>query len=260
MVLKKTYERCVFLILLLLAVLLAGNGLRNREQALASRVAPGILRFHVIANSDSDEDQAVKLAVKDFLLETIRADVAESAVPRAAQGADGADLNPMSDKQLLQQYITDHRSALETSVDAFLSTSGAKYSSEIHLETCEFPQKTYGDMTFPAGVYDAVRVVLGNGGGKNFWCVLYPSLCYLDSTHAVVPDASKDVIRGLVAEDDFQTLLAARRYVGPWGGRADTDANPNRDGLPPADSSDTRNQKTEQESSLPRLRIRFKWL
>ena len=91
-------------------------------------------------------------------------------------------------------------------------------------------------MTFPAGEYDAVRVVLGEGGGKNFWCVLYPSLCYIDSTYAVVPDSSKELLQSLLPEDDFQSLLRARHF------------------------SFTRNKKTEQDILLPQIKVRFKFL
>lgn len=90
-------------------------------------------------------------------------------------------------------------------------------------------------MTFPAGEYEAVRVVLGAGEGQNFWCVLYPSLCYLDSTYAIVPDSSKELLHTVLPEDDFQALLQARRLNNFKG-----------------------HKKTEQDSLLPRFKIRFK--
>ena len=91
-----------------------------------------------------------------------------------------------------------------------LKEQGFDYEVRIELEQCLFPEKTYGDMTFPAGTYDAVRVLIGQGKGKNFWCVLYPSLCYLDSTYAVVPNSSKSQLSALLSEDDFRALLNAR--------------------------------------------------
>ena len=104
------------------------------------------------------------------------------------------------------------------------------YPTAIRLETCDFPRRTYGDMTFPAGVYDAVRVLIGDGAGKNFWCVLYTSLCYLDHTYAIVPKESKDALQAVIPEADFQALLSARR------------------------------QKTEQDLLLPRVTVRFQLL
>lgn len=225
---KKTYDFCLSATLFLMAFLVAMSGIRKHNEALAARIAPDILRFHVLANSDSPEDQALKLEVKDFLLEEIRSGLGETA---------------SLSKVYVQDYILDNKTTLETAASAFMAQHGFDYTAEISLETCEFPQKTYGDMTFPAGTYDAVRVILGNGGGQNFWCVLYPSLCYLDSTHAVVPDDSKKRLETLVAEDDFQALLSVRRLTGPRSKTNDC----------------SRTDKTEQETSLPRLKIRFKF-
>lgn len=211
---KKKYHFCLFTTLCLMAFLLIMSGLRRRDEALAARIAPEILRFHVLANSDSPEDQALKLEVKDLLLTTIQSELEEEATSR---------------DQVLQ-YITDHKYDLEQGAMTYIKSRGSSYPVEIRFETCEFPEKTYGDMTFPAGTYDAVRVLIGEGKGQNFWCVLYPSLCHLDSTHAVVPDSSKEILQSLLPEDDFQALLAVRRQT----------------------------TKTGQESLLPRIKIRFK--
>lgn len=192
---KKKYRFCLSLVLLLTAFLTAMSGKREHDAALAARIAPEILRFHVLANSNSAKDQALKLEVKDFLLDVIR---------------DGAAEIPVDSREALSAYIMENRDALEDAAEDFMESRGFSYPAEIRLETCEFPEKTYGDMTFPAGTYDAVRVLLGAGEGENFWCVLYPSLCYLDSTHAVVPEESKQVLSGLLPEDDFLALLRAR--------------------------------------------------
>lgn len=213
---KKNYYICLSMLLWLSAFLLIMGGLRRKSEALASRISPEILRFHVLANSDSDEDQAVKLLVKDMLLDEIRWSLSpENAASRAG----------------ICDHIMKNRAILEQKTDRFLADCGMSYRSEIRLEHCLFPEKTYGDMTFPAGTYDAVRVMLGNGRGRNFWCVLYPSLCYLDSTHAIVPEESKELLRALIPEDDFYALLQARRK--------------------------DITEKTEQESILPRVNIRF---
>lgn len=214
---RKNYYICLSMLLWLMAFLLIMGGLRRKNEALASRIAPEILRFHVLANSNSDKDQAVKLLVKDMLLEEIRQGLSQE---------DAASRTGICD------HIMINRELLEQKTDIFLAEQGVSYHSEIRLERCPFPEKTYGDMTFPAGTYDAVRVLLGSGRGSNFWCVLYPSLCYLDSTHAVVPDESKEVLRSLIPEDDYYALLNARRQ----------------------DIA----KKTEQEPVLPRVKIRFR--
>ena len=173
---KKKYDFCLSLTITLIIFLLIMSGVRRNQEALASRIAPEILRFHVLANSDSPKDQTLKLDVKEFLLEMIRNDAP----------------NPATRDEMIR-YIENNHHILARSAEHFMREQGFDYTAEILLETCEFPQKTYGDMTFPAGEYDAVRVVLGEGKGQNFWCILYPSLCYIDSTYAVVPDSSKNL-------------------------------------------------------------------
>ncbi len=240
---KKKYEFCLSVCAIFTAFLLAMSGVRKNEAALAARIAPEILRFHVLANSDSPEDQALKLEVKEFLLEEIREGVAgvvgESGTKRTGVKEsctkDSGTKNPI-DRKTLVQYIMENKARLEQTAERFMVERGFDYSAEVRLESCEFPQKTYGDMTFPAGTYEAVRVVLGAGEGQNFWCVLYPSLCYIDSTYAVVPDSSKELLQTLIPEDDFQALLTTRRVV--WS---------------------TDNKKTGQDSLLPRPKIRLKF-
>ena len=224
---KKKYHFCLFTTLVLMGFLLVMSGLRRRDEALAARIAPEILRFHVLANSDSAEDQALKLEVKDMLLAKIQAGL-EAELTAASGTESGASAAETSRDQVLQ-YITNHKYALEQDAMTYMESRGYSYPAEIRFETCEFPQKTYGDMTFPAGTYDAVRVLIGEGKGQNFWCVLYPSLCHLDSTHAVGPDSSKETLQALLPEDDFQALLTARRE-----------------------------KQAGRESLLPRIKIRFK--
>ena len=214
---KKKYDFCLTLALILMIFLMAMSGARRNQEALASRIAPEILRFHVLANSDSPEDQSLKLEVKEYLLEKIRRETSASF-----------------NKNEMVHYIEQNQTALARSAEQFMYKHGFDYSADVRLEVCEFPKKTYGDMTFPAGEYEAVRVILGKGSGKNFWCVLYPSLCYIDSSYAIVPDSSKELLQTLLPEDDFQSLLKARHI------------------------SLRTNKKSEQDALLPRLRIRFK--
>lgn len=242
----KNYHFCLSLTLILMAFLLAMSGIRRHDEALAARIAPKILRFHVLANSDSPEDQALKIQVRDVLLNKIRDGAAAISDPDS----------PLTRDELIS-YLTENREALEDAAEDFMAGLGYGYPAEVRLETCEFPEKTYGDLTFPAGTYEAVRVVIGEGRGKNFWCVLYPSLCYLDGTHAVVPDSSREELKNLLPEDDFQSLLAARR---PGRGFAPALTGRNGAGTQKSAGQSSRAQKAEQESLLPRLTIRFRLL
>ncbi len=177
-----------------------------REQALAARISPQLLRFHVIANSNSAADQKLKLEVKELLLEKLADGLAEEEY-----GADSPDhtdgASCRSEKSRITRYVADHRDGLEASAADYLTANGCDYGASVRLTRCYFPTKYYGDVMLPRGTYDAVQVTLGSGRGRNWWCLLYPRLCFIDATHAVVPEESKEELACLVGEDDYAALL-----------------------------------------------------
>ncbi|MFT4104896.1 MAG: stage II sporulation protein R [Lacrimispora sp.] len=184
---KRNLFLCI--VCLLLAILLTLAEERKEDEALAARISPEILRFHVLANSNSTEDQALKLKVRTMLLNSIYEDLGE-----------GASLEDTKD------YVLSHRESLEEEATDYMKNLGYDYPAHMELTDAYFPVKTYGDMVFPQGKYHAVRVKIGEGKGRNWWCVLYPPLCFVDSSYAVVPDESKEILRKSVGESDYQKI------------------------------------------------------
>ena len=139
-----------------LCILAAGSWLGEEQQELADSV----IRFHVIANSDSREDQALKLAVRDRVLEQAQAVDPETAtLPQARAALEGA----------LDQ--------LAQAGQAVVEEQGYDYQVTARMEQCWFPTKEYDGFALPAGEYTALRVVIGEGQGQNWWCVAFPPLC-----------------------------------------------------------------------------------
>ena len=192
------YRRDLFLCLtcLLLAFLFTMAGQRQSDEAMAARIAPEILRFHVLANSDSDEDQQLKLRVRTLLLDSIYEKLGENA--------------SLDDTK---EYVLANKDSLEQESEDYMKAEGYDYPAHMEVTECYFPTKTYGDMVFPCGTYDAVRVEIGKGKGHNWWCVLYPPLCFVDSTYAVVPDYSRDILRESLDSADYQALLKKQPEV-----------------------------------------------
>lgn len=192
------YKNVFFLALssvcFLTAFLLSMAFLQKRDEALAAHIAPEVIRFHVLANSDSSEDQQLKLEVKEMLLQSMYEALGDSV-----------------SKDDTTIYIRTHKEELEKKAEAFMGEKGYEYKASLELTEDYFPTKAYGDMVFPSGTYQACRITLGAGKGKNWWCVLYPPLCFIDSTYAVVPDQSKDMLQTVLPEDDFSALMANRR-------------------------------------------------
>ena len=192
------YRRDLFLCLtcLLLAFLFTMAGQRQSDEAMAARIAPEILRFHVLANSYSDEDQQLKLRVRTLLLDSIYEELGENA--------------SLDDTK---EYVLANKDSLEQEAEDYMKAEGYDYPAHMEVTECYFPTKTYGDMVFPCGTYDAVRVEIGKGKGHNWWCVLYPPLCFVDSTYAVVPDSSREILRESLDAADYQALLKKQPEV-----------------------------------------------
>ena len=246
---NRTNQFSLSILCFFICFLLAMSGIRARDEALAADIAPKILRFHVLANSDSARDQALKLYIKDLLLEKIR---------------DDAAVKQIAGKEELKSYILSESSTLEAAAEDFIHSFGYDYGVRVGIETCRFPVRTYGDMTFPAGMYEAVRVTIGNGAGHNFWCILYPSLCYTDSVHASMPEESKEMLKNLIPEDDFQALLKARpacflKSTSPAVTGEDTSRTAITPVANPDNTDKTASKKSEQgTSSLPTVKVRFR--
>ena len=188
---KYKISLCISALCFFTAFLILMASRTTGEEALASRIAPEILRFHVLAESDSARDQNLKLGVKGLVLDYIRSQVPED-----------------TDKEQLEQWIEGNKTSIEAMAQDWLADQGASYPVKLELTRDYFPTKSYGDMVFPCGTYDAVRITIGSGKGRNWWCVLYPSLCYTDAIHAVVPDSSRKTLSSLLAEDDYDALLS----------------------------------------------------
>ena len=122
------------------------------------------IRIHVRANSDSDEDQTVKLAVRDAIVQYL--------APLSVGVKTKSEMWALLDKKKTE--------ILKTANDTLLS-AGYEYQSRVSLGRETFPTKTYGDLTLKEGEYDALIVELGTGKGKNWWCVAYPPLCFIAS-------------------------------------------------------------------------------
>lgn len=153
---------------LLLVYTYAGDGCRNDHE--------GILRLHVIANSNKVGDQALKLKVRDAVIEYM---------------ADQKDLKTVDETR---EYLKENKKRLQRIAEGVIAAQGYDYPAAVELGVRYIPQKTYGDITFPAGNYEALNITIGSGQGENWWCVLFPPLCLLDEGTAPISgdDADSD--------------------------------------------------------------------
>ena len=161
----------------------------SEERQLQKGIASNIIRFHVRAESDSKEDQWLKLQVKEAVLAYI------SPVLSKSQSVDES-------RQLLYNESENIRNVAA----ATLRSLGDESDVNVYFENCYFPMKTYGDMTFPPGEYEAFRVDIGEAQGKNWWCVLYPPLCFVDAVYGEVPEESKEELKVVLTEEEYSMV------------------------------------------------------
>lgn len=151
----------------------------------------GILRFHVRANSDTEEDQALKMAVKE--------DVVTMLKPLLEECVDVSESKQVIVANLQNIYTT----AVNT-----ITEQGYDYPVKVYVTEEEFPAKTYGDLTFPAGKYQALRVDIGKAEGQNWWCVMFPPLCFVDESTAVVDANGKEMLKENLTKEEYEALFA----------------------------------------------------
>jgi len=157
----------------------------------AEDISDKIIRFHVIANSDSKEDQAVKLKVKEAVIEYVQKET--------------KDFTNVEETRAFLLHNTS--TILEVAKDT-LQKDGFDYEVNAELMNCYFPVKSYGDAIFPAGEYEAYRIELGEAKGQNWWCVLYPPLCFIDVSSGVLPDSSKEQLEDAVGEENYNAICS----------------------------------------------------
>lgn len=171
-----------------LLMYLYGEATEGRREQRA--IAEQIIRLHVIANSDTEEDQELKMKVKETIVTYLRGEMQDAVSVDEAR-----------------QAIVEHLPEIEEIATEKMRAEGYDYTAEATLGESYFPVKEYGDLTFPAGDYEALRVRLGKSEGRNWWCVMYPTLCFVDSTYQVVPESSKEQLKQNLTSEEYDSLL-----------------------------------------------------
>lgn len=156
-----------------------------------------IVRFHVRANSDSEEDLALKYEVRDAVL---------------AELADG--LETVEDDGAALRYIMQKLPDIRQAARAVVDEAGYDYTISAYVVREEFPIREYGVLVLPAGTYRALRVDIGAAKGENFWCMLYPMMCYTMDAGAVVDSEDAEKLAQALDEESYEKLFVKREAKG----------------------------------------------
>lgn len=166
---------------------------------LQPNIADKILRFHVLANSDSGEDQAVKEEVRDAV---------------------GTYLAPLlEDANGLEQtkdIVNENMDDIIATAKATLESNGYDYDVTAQITSTDFPQKTYGSYTFPKGEYEALQIVIGEGKGQNWWCVLYPNMCFRGTVYEVIEEDADEALREVLSPWEYADVFSSKKVELRW--------------------------------------------
>lgn len=183
---KKAMKRFGICLVAALAVW-GGTLLADRQ-----RLNEELIRLHVVANSDSREDQAVKLQVRDAVIKSLE-----------------EDLKGLGDVEQAKAYLTENLAKIQAAANETLEKAG--FSGEAVVSLCReaFDTRYYDTFTLPAGVYEALRIVIGEGEGHNWWCVVFPTFCVPATTEGFADTAAgagfPDSLTGaLTGEEEYE--------------------------------------------------------
>lgn len=183
----KKMGKCVFTCALLAAFVWCGTVIADRQ-----RLNEELIRLHVVANSDRVEDQELKLLVRDAIITSLRQALAD-----------------VRDTEQAKEYLQENLPKLQELANKTLDAAGSAQQAVVTLCREGFPTRQYNTFSLPAGIYEALRVTIGDGAGKNWWCVVFPSLCVPQTSQGFSDTAAgagfPDALSGaLTGEEPYQ--------------------------------------------------------
>ena len=149
---------------------------------------------HVIANSDSDKDQKLKLKVRDEVISYLQPKLENS------------NSIEESEKIIKNEYKT-----LENISKKVISKNGYNYTVKVGLEYSNFPAKQYSSVVLPAGKYKALRIIIGEGKGKNWGCVMFPPLCFVDDQNGIIDEKTDKKLKEVLTEEEYDLIMAKNK-------------------------------------------------
>ena len=176
------------LILLLLIIYTVVSAI-SYVSAVSNNISESVFRLHVIANSDSEEDQKLKYIVRDNLIQYMN-----------------TLTKNITSKEAAIQIAKEHEEDFYNIAVKTIKDNGYDYDVKIEIGNSYFPTKYYGDISLPAGYYDALKVEIGESSGQNWWCVMFPPLCFVDMSTGIVPDESKKTMKDSLPEEEYALI------------------------------------------------------
>ena len=188
---EKWYWLMAVIIGVLFSLIFGAHWTKGYSEMIQNGIAAKVVRFHVLANSDSEADQNLKLAVRDRVLQEY-----------------GDLLETCENKEETLAALEHAKQEICETAAKEVVVQGYDYPVRVSIVREEFPFKKYDDLIFPAGVYDALRIEIGEAEGQNWWCVLYPQMCFVDAAWGYSTEESHRKLENTLTEEEFLIVSA----------------------------------------------------
>ena len=185
-----------FFFILFIIIIFILISAKSYSQTMFNNISNNFLRLHIIANSDSTEDQMLKYKIRDAVIEYISPYF--------------ENVNSKEDAlKILNEHIDD---IYNLSLD-IATSNGYNYPIKVSVGNFYFPTKGYTQITLPEGFYDALKIELGNSTGQNWWCVMFPSLCIIDTTNCEFSETSDEILRNNLGAEEYSIISNQNDYT-----------------------------------------------
>lgn len=193
-ILKNEWKTAVISVLCGTAVAMWA-ALNSYADSISSRITDSVVRFHVLANSDSEADQQLKLKVRDAVIEYLR------------QG-----MEDCTSREDAEKYLRGHISGINETARKVINEEGYEYDVKTELSEESYPVRYYANAVFPEGVYHSLRVIIGEGDGHNWWCVMYPPMCLSDQS---VEYTDTSLLKDTLGEEAYDVVVLSSEETVP---------------------------------------------
>lgn len=159
--------------------------------AIYNDISKNVIRLHIIANSNSQNDTEIKFMVRDKILDNLKSSINTSST---------------------KEDIINSLPQIEKIANEFLKQENIKYGAGVYYENTDIPRKEYNGISLPEGKYNAIRVVLGTGGGENWWCVAYPPLCFSENTCGEISQSGNELLKNSMNGTSYKIITSDIKY------------------------------------------------
>lgn len=163
---------------------------------VSGNLSDNFFRLHILANSDSKSDQDLKLKVRDAIIEYMKLQNFSN-----------------STKEEVISFVENNLESYKFIAEKVISEEGFDYPVSVEVGNFLFPTKIYGNISLPSGYYDALRINIGNAEGQNWWCSLFPPLCFVDISSGVIDENSKNNLKENLSDEEFAIITSSSEKI-----------------------------------------------